>query len=745
MGVLLAGSILLSYMLGNFGGISLDALKKDYVQKDELKFSDLPKELQKNYINKQDIKNSTGSVIEDERAFDEDGNPIEIIEGSNDDLQSIIGSLQSKILFLEKENMLISNEKDELLKQINNIKSEIQNEQHTLLSSNLEKINEVERQHYQNISELTMKINNLQRENIRLTQAINKHKEEKENQAKIIQDKVAQAKEDIKQEYEKKIKSQESKIALLNDQKKTLRERVDTIQDKAKKSDTAQSNKLKQKDLQITSLQKKVNELIAEKNDILTKNSDNILELEKKNSQKTKEFNDIIMSHKAEKDALKQSYNESIEKTKMSYETRLQSLQNDVESLSDKLLKAQEEKSQTIAKKQESFEKQKEELLAKQKSSLTTVQNKNKTLQKALDNSLAKNKDLQKELEKIEASLQTSNDKQLQLQDQIAALENQKNSTSQKLEEMLNEKEEKHNQNYKIFNEKIATLENQLEQIQSKSQEYISNLQIKTQAQQNSIKTKLDETLAKLKEEKTQKEKLNKSLKDSQETIAQLKKSNKTLTMSENEKLIEIRDSFEKLQANVQKREKAYEEAIDELKNDLEARNKTLANYENDKEKMQRYTQEIAQLKETLDTMEDQVASSDTAPISDKKRKLAQIDKVECDDMNFGNFQISSACEQKVNSFLDKYDESHYFEVIPIVDTGGFSTLKRIKTESNLDVPQSEIDRLTNLANLGLGKHRAKEAGWLIREKYGDFAKISYTVYNIEAEDKRGFVIRAYR
>jgi len=106
---------------------------------------------------------------------------------------------------------------------------------------------------------------------------------------------------------------------------------------------------------------------------------------------------------------------------------------------------------------------------------------------------------------------------------------------------------------------------------------------------------------------------------------------------------------------------------------------------------------------------------------------------------------ISSTCKAKVDKFLNQYNENDFFEIIPIVGTGGFASLNLIKRKSKLGIADGEIERLTGLANLGLGKHRAKEAGWLIKEKFGNNAKISYTVYNIEAQNKRGFVIRVYK
>lgn len=158
---------------------------------------------------------------------------------------------------------------------------------------------------------------------------------------------------------------------------------------------------------------------------------------------------------------------------------------------------------------------------------------------------------------------------------------------------------------------------------------------------------------------------------------------------------------------------------------------------------LNKYKNKIASLEKSLKSTKEELSVKSKTP--ETKRKLVVADSVECDDMNFGNSILSTTCKNKVDKFLSSNGDTNYFEIIPIIDTGGFKTLKLIKSKSNLGIADSEIDRLSDLANLGLGKYRAKEAGVYLDEKLGEFAKISYAVYNVEAENKRGFVIRAYK
>ena len=270
LGLLFAGSIAFSYYFGNFGGISLQELNSGYLLKKELRFSDLSVELQKKYINR-DKSNSRIKETEITRIFDDEGNPL--IEDMGE-LSEIVQSLQNKVSFLERENIIISTEKNELLKIVKHEKSKNSIEKQTLLSNNLEKINEAEQQHYKNISELTKKINDLHRENIYLSQKLN----QKEDSNK---DKIALAKEQI--EDEKKLSKQ-------------------------------RQIELGKKDQKIIMIQKKINEMMIEKNSILTKNSKAILQIERANSKKLQEFNHIVKNTNSEKDAIKEEYKKTIKR-----------------------------------------------------------------------------------------------------------------------------------------------------------------------------------------------------------------------------------------------------------------------------------------------------------------------------------------------------------------------------------------------------------------------------------------------
>lgn len=118
LGLLFTGTVIFSYLFGNFGGISIKELNDEYLLKEELSFSDLLAEEQDKHIS-----NNTGFQAlksKEDRIFDSEGNPI---AQRPDGMEELLGSLQEKVLFLEKENMLLAADKNELLKIVEHEKS----------------------------------------------------------------------------------------------------------------------------------------------------------------------------------------------------------------------------------------------------------------------------------------------------------------------------------------------------------------------------------------------------------------------------------------------------------------------------------------------------------------------------------------------------------------------------------------------------------------------------------------------
>jgi seryl-tRNA synthetase len=189
----------------------------------------------------------------------------------------------------------------------------------------------------------------------------------------------------------------------------------------------------------------------------------------------------------------------------------------------------------------------------------------------------------------------------------------------------------------------------------------------------------------------------------SQKEIASLK-------LGQDEQLLSLKDEFESLRKTFQVREETYEAKIEEL------------------------SQALAREQEEAKTLVKNVTL----------QKPQLIASLTCDDMESGVNTPTLTCKARVEEFLRDFEPTHFFEVVPIVDDGGFATLKRVGS-SNLGVPEEEIIRLTRLSNLGLGKDRAASGGKLIEEHFDGLARVSYAVEGVEMYNKRGFVIKVYR
>jgi len=196
-----------SYSFGNFGGVSRDELQQNYISKNALSFEDLPKSLKDRYIDKQAVmgQSKEGNLLEDEY-LDENGKVIDENDITPRDLRRMIQKLQKTLLFLQHDNLVMVNEKNELAKKLEEQQSEREEDKTLLQNKNLEKINEAEQQHYRNISDLTMKINELQKENVIIAQKANietntLRSQIEELKAKAIEDEQKKYKE-IKQARE---------------------------------------------------------------------------------------------------------------------------------------------------------------------------------------------------------------------------------------------------------------------------------------------------------------------------------------------------------------------------------------------------------------------------------------------------------------------------------------------------------------------------------------------------------------
>ena len=374
------------------------------------------------------------------------------------------------------------------------------------------------------------------------------------------------------------------------------------------------------------------------------------------------------------------------------------------------------------------------------------------------------------------SSLQSSN------KNQISSLEKELNAGKRKITELeasleIANKKAESKDNLKAVNDELnAKIEKQSQDFDKEAQKLLAQidaLKIELEnARQNAISAQNDYQ-AKIDELVEQSAKKDELLQKSDAKISELNESliaQKELLVDEiaagkkniqnykilNNKITALVD--ENLKSN-----ESFKEQINELTNQIAKKDEEIAEL---KKQALNEAQNLNQTKENLAKTSAQrnLAKGEVAQIMAKNEELmsenenlkkiiqlnfrAEVPKkvvfiasVECTDMSAGSDKPTQTCKNKVSDFLQSYNSNYYFEITPIVSRGNFiATSKVAKT-----IPQDELEKIDSYANFGIGKERAKVAGELIKDEFGDFSRISYSNDIITSEDKQGFIIKVYR
>lgn len=848
-----------SYFFGNFGGVSRDELQQNYIPKEALSFIDLPKKVQERYIDKEAVmgQSKEGNLLDDEY-LDENGKVIPENDVTPRDLRRMIQKLQKTLLFLQHDNLVMVNEKNELAKKLEEQQNEREEDKKILQNKNLEKINEAEQQHYRNISDLTMKINELQKENVIIAQKANienntlrSHVEELKTKAIEEEEKkykeIKQAREDEKS----KLGEYRDRIKLLSDQVSLLNEQISTNNETAK-------NAFIRKQEEISKLKEEIVLANKEKNELLTKQAQNLATIDQKHREEISKYTTAIEQLKADTEKLIAKH-------------RSDSAALEEENL--KKLALQEEKMKALNVELMSNKKHIDALMLENEKDFNkfrTYLEDEKKLNKELTAALKKSEENAAAVEQsLNAALVKQNEELVKkevsikdLQTKITSLQNEKINIEAEIKQKVDENDKIHNRNYKAFNEKIAKfdqskqeliakLDKQLDEYKATAEDnhkkmqfhtteltrsndelklkyeakekeatelknHIASLKLEHQkVLQNSeaslkeLKSSLDESktdakqkegdylskiqnfeaafrakdvaIAALKREEGLKiAALEKELKNKEVDLlatrdeigrkedalkslhVKLKNADDNATKTNNKIVQELKDklsSIEKdrlsneakmasLKEEHKRKELEYLEQIKEAQNALKAKEATLTQGKDGLEKkLLASEQTVKTLSEKIKLLETAMPTKPTPAVKTaltKGTKLELLDSITCTDMGTGVNAISDTCKQNVQTFLAKYDSSYFYEVAPIVDNGGFASLKLIKSKK-VGVEDAEIDRISGLANIGLGKARAKAGGELVENYVGEGAKISYALSNVEQDKARGFLIKVYR
>ena len=374
------------------------------------------------------------------------------------------------------------------------------------------------------------------------------------------------------------------------------------------------------------------------------------------------------------------------------------------------------------------------------------------------------------------SSLQSSN------KNQISSLEKELNAGKRKITELeasleIANKKAESKDNLKAMNDELnAKIEKQSQDFEKESQKLLAQidaLKIELEnARQNAISAQNDYQ-AKIDELVEQSAKKDELLQKSDAKISELNESliaQKELLADEiaagkkniqnykilNNKITALVD--ENLKSN-----ESFKEQINELTNQIAKKDEEIAEL---KKQALNEAQNLNQTKENLAKTSAQrnLAKGEVAQIMAKNEELmsenenlkkiiqlnfrAEVPKkvvfiasVECTDMSAGSDKPTQTCKNKVSDFLQSYNSNYYFEITPIVSRGNFITTSKVAKT----IPQDELEKIDSYANFGIGKERAKVAGELIKDEFGDFSRISYSNDIITSKDKQGFIIKVYR
>lgn len=363
-----------------------------------------------------------------------------------------------------------------------------------------------------------------------------------------------------------------------------------------------------------------------------------------------------------------------------------------------------------------------------------------------------------KKISELEASLENAN-KKAESKAKLKAINDELNATNKELVAKL-EKEKQGfakeiEQNEAIYKTELEKLKNQIKNERQETEQNVAELKSKIYELENQILQKdssLQSAEAKVAE-------LNESLGVQKELLAdEIAASKKNI---QNYKI--LNNKITTLVENDIKTAKENKEQLDALNELLTQKDAELATL---RKQIQDGAKDLSYTKENLAKTSTQknIAKGEVAQILTKNEELmsenenlkkiiqlnfrAEVPKkvvfiasVECSDMSAGSDRPTQVCKNKVSDFLQNYNSNYYFEITPIVSRGNFiATSKAAKV-----IPQDELEKIDSYANFGIGKERAKVAGEMIKDEFGDFSRISYSNDIITSQDKQGFIIKVYR
>ena len=375
---------------------------------------------------------------------------------------------------------------------------------------------------------------------------------------------------------------------------------------------------------------------------------------------------------------------------------------------------------------------------------ISSLQSSNKNQISSLEKELNAGK---RKITELEASLEIAN-KKAESKDNLKAMNNE-----------LNAKIEKQSQDFEKESQKLLAqidalkieLENARQSAISAQNDYQAKIDelVEQSAKKDELLQKSDAKISELNESLiAQKELLADEIAAGKKNIQNYKILNNKITalVDENLKSNEsFKEQINELTNQIAKKDEEIAELKKQALNEAQNLNQTKENLAKTSAQRNLAKGEVAQImaknEELMSENENLKKIIQLNFRAEVPKKVVFIASVECTDMSAGSDKPTQTCKNKVSDFLQSYNSNYYFEITPIVSRGNFiATSKVAKT-----IPQDELEKIDSYANFGIGKERAKVAGELIKDEFGDFSRISYSNDIITSEDKQGFIIKVYR
>ena len=512
------------------------------------------------------------------------------------------------------------------------------------------------------------------------------------------------------------------------------KQRLSAIDELNKKLAKAQEQNEKNKNLEqnLTSLRSEIKNLKAQ----LEKKQS---EFDKSNAKTQNENQNALKRLEAQNDALK---NEA-QTSKAKFENELKAAAAEAAKLKNENARLMSE----LGLKDSEIKRVSSEFNAQ----ISSLQSSNKNQISSLEKELNAGK---RKITELEASLEIAN-KKAESKDNLKAVNDELNTANSE----LNAKIEKQAQDFEKEAQKLLAqidalkieLENARQSAISAQNDYQAKIDelVEQSAKKDELLQKSDAKISELNESLiAQKELLADEIAAGKKNIQNYKILNNKITalVDENLKSNEIfKEQINELTNQIAKKDEEIAELKKQALNEAQNLNQTKENLAKTSAQRNLAKGEVAQImaknEELMGENENLKKIIQLNFRAEVPKKVVFIASIECTDMSAGSDKPTQTCKNKVSDFLQSYNSNYYFEITPIVSRGNFiATSKVAKT-----IPQDELEKIDSYANFGIGKERAKVAGELIKDEFGDFSRISYSNDIITSEDKQGFIIKVYR